>query len=378
MNETHVVPCLKLFFTTPPQALGVPLPPDHPAWSTMGPMGSVGPWMGMMGHPGRHPMNPPSFLHPRGRPGVQPPQPPPPPFPPKFLQEGDGQQIEGAENDEGLTVPTPEEAASKSRVTEVVDNKTTASGVPQPKTTEDKTENGKNATPKADRRALPVVIRRRDRTQLMTLTGSYCPLLPDILSAELYCETALRREGNGASLMNQLDGLKRCNSSEAIDMVVVDEVCSSPTTTPIPIEAEANQEPKETDAEAVPEENGSHNLKGDLDDGTAHEESGGGDEDDLYGDLFINDGERNEGGERDVKGSTYGGDSGQGDDETQNSNASALGGPAFEIEPNTIRATMNALCALERTVMVPSLVPETDELENALGLLSVPLAVIGV
>ncbi len=375
MKETHFIPNLKFCFTTLPQALGVPFPPDHPAWSTMGPMGSVGPWMGMVDHPVRPPINPPPFLHPRGRPGAQPPQPPPPPLPPKSLPEGDVEQITGAENDEGLAVPTPEEATSESRVTEVVDNKGTVSSIPS-EPPEDKTKNSKNATPKADR-TLPVVIQRRCRTPLMTLTGSYCPLLPDVLSVELYSETALGRDGGGATLMNQLEGLKRCNS-EPTDMVVADEVSSSPTTTPIPIEGEENQGPKET--EAVPEENGSHNLKEDLDNGTAHEESGGDDEDDLYGDLFINDGERNEGGQRDVKGSTYGGDNGQGDrdDEAQNSNAATLGGPAFEIEPNTIRAAMNALCALERTVMMPSLVPETDELENALGLLSVPLAVIGV
>ncbi len=353
----------------------MPLPPDHPAWATMGPMGGLGPWMGVMDHPVRSPIKPPPFPHSQGRPGAQPPQPPPPPpLPPKSLPEGDVEQIAVAENGEGSAAPTPEEATSESRVTEVlVGSKGTVSSA-SPEPPEGETMNSKNDVPEAAH-TLPVVIPRRRRTPLIPLTGSYYPLLPGVLSVELYSEAALGRDGGGgAAMMSQLEGLKRSNSEAAADVVVAAEVSSSPTTTSIPIEGEENQGPKET---AVPEENGPHKLKEDLDDGTVRKESDGNDEDDLYVDLFINDGERNEGGQSNVKGSTCGGDNGQGgrDDETQSSNAAALGGPTFEIDPDTIRAAMNALRALERTVMVPSLVPETDELENALGLLSVPLAV---
>ncbi len=325
----------------------------------MGPMGGVGPWMGVMDHPVRPPMKPP--------------QPPPPSLPPKSIPEGDFVQKAVVESGEIIEAHTSKGATSESGVTEVtVGSKGSARSAP-PEPPEGEKMNSKNPAPDAAH-TLPVVIPRRRRTPLIPLTGPYYPLLPGVLTVELYGEAALGRDGGGGTAMkSQLEGLK-CSNSDA-DMVVEAEVSSSPTTTSIPIEEKENQGATET---AVLEENDTHKLKEDFDDGTAAcKESDDNDEDDLYGDLFINDGERNEGGESNVKERSCGGDNGQGgrDDELQSSNAAALGGPTFEVEPDTIRAAMTTLCALERTVMVPSLLPETDELENALGLLSVPLAV---
>ncbi len=338
-----------------------------------------GPWMGMMDYPVRPPIKPSRFLHPRGHPGTQPPQapPPPPPLPPKSLPEGDSEQTAVPLNDEGSAALTPNEATSASKITEVVGRKGIVSALPE--RPEDETKNSKNTAPETDR-TVPVFTPRRCRTPLIPLTGSYYPLLPDILSVELYSDVALRRDGGGAAMMSQLDDLLKRDNPEAADMVVAAEVSSSPTTKSIPIEGEENQGPKEI-AE-VPEENGSNKLKEDLDDSIAPSDivEKNDDEDDLYGDLFLNDSERNQGGQNDLKGSTYIGDNGQygRDDEMHGTNATILCGPMFEFEPNTIRAVMNALRALGRTFMMPSLLPEADELENALGLLSVPLTLIGV